>query len=122
MLKENLRDNPSAIADYLTEIFEENDFESILDALKLVMRAQNVLALADSIGMRRDGLYKTFNGRKDAQLSRVLGLFEGLGVRIEVRALPARERAPRPKLGRPLSSSRRRAVRAQSAPKSPAGG
>ena len=112
MPKDNLRDNPAAIADYLTEIFEKNDLEGILEALNMVMRAQNVLALADSTGMRRDGLYKSFNGTKDTQLSRVLLLFEGLGVRIEVRALPAQERPPRPKLGRPLSSSSRRARRA----------
>ena len=121
MLKENLCDNPNAIAAYLTEIFEENDLKSILEALKLVMRAQNVLALAESTGMRRDGLYKTFNGRKDAQISRVLGLFEGLGVRVEVRPLPVRKKTPRPKLGRPLSSSSKRAAKAQNAPKSPAG-
>jgi probable addiction module antidote protein len=112
MPKDNLLDNPPAIADYLTEIFGKNDLEGILEALKVVMRAQNVLALAESTGMRRDGLYKSFNGTKDTQLSRVLLLFEGLGVRIEVRALPAQERPPRPKLGRPLSSSSRRARRA----------
>jgi probable addiction module antidote protein len=112
MPKDNLLDNPPAIADYLTEIFGKNDLEGILEALKVVMRAQNVLALAESIGMRRDGLYKSFNGTKDTQLSRVLLLFEGLGVRIEVRALPAQVRSPRPKLGRPLSSSSRRARRA----------
>jgi probable addiction module antidote protein len=112
MPKDNLRDNPPAIADYLTEMFGKNDLKGILEALKVVTRAQNVLALAESTGMRRDGLYKSFNGTKDTQLSRVLLLFEGLGVRIEVRALPARERSPRPKLGRPLSSSNRRARRA----------
>jgi probable addiction module antidote protein len=112
MPKDNLRDNPAAIADYLTEIFEKNDLEGILEALKVVMRAQNVLALAESTGMRRDGLYKSFDGTKDTQLSRVLLLFKGLGVRIEVRALPAQERPPRPKLGRPLSMSSRRARRA----------
>ena len=112
MQKDNLRDNPTAIADYLTEMFKKNDFGGILEALNVVMRAQNVLALAESTGMRRDGLYKSFNGTKDTQLSRLLLLFEGLGVRIEVRALPAQARPPRPKLGRPLSSSSRRARRA----------
>ena len=46
MPKNDLLDNPSAIADYLTEIFEKNDLDGILKALKAVMRAQNVLALA----------------------------------------------------------------------------
>jgi probable addiction module antidote protein len=108
MSKENLRKNPPAIAEYLTEIFEKNDLCSILDAIKFVVQAQNVKALAESTGMRRDGLYKTFGGRKDPQLGRILRLFEGLDVRIVVKPLPARERPPRPKLGRPLSSPKRR--------------
>jgi probable addiction module antidote protein len=112
MLEDNLRDDPTAIAHYLTEMFEKNELEGILEALKVVMRAQNVLALAESTGMRRDGLYKSFNGTKDTQISRLLTLFQGLGVRIEVRALPPQTRPPRPKLGRPPSSSSRRARQA----------
>ena len=108
MLKENLRDNPAAIAKYLTEIFEKNELGGILEAIKFALQAQNVKALAESTGLRRDGLYKTFDGRKDPQLSRILRLFEGMDVRILVKPLPASERPPRPKLGRPLSSSRAR--------------
>src|ERR1035438_4181571 len=70
MSKENLRDNPTAIAKYLTEIFDKNDFGGILDAIKFALQEQNVKALAESTGMRRDGLYKTFDGRKDPQLDR----------------------------------------------------
>jgi probable addiction module antidote protein len=105
------RDNPAAIAEYLTEAFEKNDLDGILDAIKSVMKAQNVKALSEAIGIRRDGLYKTFagtDGLRDPQLSRLLRLFEGLNVRIVVKPSPVRERLPRPKLGRPLSSSKRR--------------
>ena len=108
MSKKSLRDNPPAIADYLTEIFEKNDFRDILDAFKFVMQEQNVKALAEYTGMRRDGLYKTFDGRKDPRLSRILRLFEGLDVQIVVKPLPVKQRPPRPALGRPLSSSKRR--------------
>ena len=101
--------NPVAIADYLTEAFEKNDFDGILDAIRSVMQAQNVKELAEVTGMRRDGLYKTFGStKKDPQLSRVLNLFDGMSVRILVKALPPRTNLPRPKLGRPLSSSKRR--------------
>jgi probable addiction module antidote protein len=107
MSKGNLRDNPAAISEYLTETFKKNDLDCILDAIKIAMQAQNVKALAESTGMRRDGLYKTFDGRKNPQLSRILRLFEGLDVRILVKPLPARERLPRPKLDRPVSSFER---------------
>jgi probable addiction module antidote protein len=107
----HFRGNPAAIAEYLTEAFDKNDLEGTLDAIKSVMKAQNVKALSEAIGIRRDGLYKTFagtSGVRDPQLSRLLRLFEGLNVRIVVKALPVPQRSPRPKLGRPLSSSKRR--------------
>jgi probable addiction module antidote protein len=112
----HFRDNPAAIAEYLTEAFEKNDLDGILDAIKSVMKAQNVKALSEAIGIRRDGLYKTFagtDGLRDPQLSRLLKLFEGLNVRIVVKPSPVRQRPPRPKLGRPLSSSKRRGERSE---------
>jgi probable addiction module antidote protein len=112
----HFRDNPAAIAQYLTEAFEKNDLDGILNAIKFVMKAQNVKALSEAIGIRRDGLYKTFGGtggHRDPQLSRLLRLFEGLNVRIVVKPSPVRQRPPRPKLGRPLSSSKRRGERSE---------
>jgi probable addiction module antidote protein len=111
MSKESLHRNPTAIANYLTEMFEKNDLFSLLDAIKFVMQSQNVKALAENTGMRRDGLYKTFDGRKDPQLSRILKLFDGMDVQIVVKPLPAKlrkQRPPRPALGRPRSASKRR--------------
>src|SRR4029077_302144 len=99
-----LRGKPKVIARYLTEAFEKNDLCGILDAIRFVMQAQNVKELAEITGMRREGLYRTF-GRRDPQLSRLLNLFEGLDVRIVVKPLPPSEKPPRPKLGRPRSSS-----------------
>ena len=95
------RDNPAAIAMYLTEKFAENDFLEILRSINRVMRAQNVQAIAREAGLRRDRLYKTFGGEIDPQLGRVMALFDGLGVRLAVTPLPPKKRPPRPKLGRP---------------------
>lgn len=95
------RDNPQAIARYLTEAFETNDLPTIMRCINRMMRAQNVQALAREAGLRRDRLYKTFGGDVNPQLGRAMELFEGLGVRFVVTPLPPRERPPRPKLGRP---------------------
>ena len=95
------RDNPQAIAQYLTEAFETNDLPTIMQCINRVMRAQNVQALAREAGLRRDRLYKTFGGDVNPQLGRAMELFEGLGVRFVVTPLPPRERPQRPKLGRP---------------------
>jgi probable addiction module antidote protein len=95
------RDNPEAIASYLSDAFEKNDIDVILQAIHRVMRAQNVQALAREAGLRRDKLYKTFGGETEPYLYRVMALFNAFGVRLTVRALPPRPIPPRPKLGRP---------------------
>ena len=100
-LKERFRDRPDVIASYLTDAFAENDLECVAQALNHVLRAQNVQALAREAGLRRDKLYKTFGGKVDPQLGRLLKLFAAMNVRIEVVAMPERPVPARPKLGRP---------------------
>lgn len=95
------RDNPEAIAAYLSDAFEQNDMEIILKAINRVMRAQNVQALARESGLRRDKLYVTFSGETEPYLYRVMALLGALGVGLTVKALPPRPIPSRPKLGRP---------------------
>ena len=85
-LNDLFRDNPVAIAAHLTENFEENDIFKARPALSSVMQAQNVQMLARDAGLRRDTLYKTFGGRIDPQLSRVLKLFRAMDVGARSRA------------------------------------
>jgi probable addiction module antidote protein len=100
------RDNPHAIAAYLEEAFAKGELPAILQAIKRVMRAQNVQAIAREAGLRRDRLYATFGGEINPQLGRVMDLFRGLGVRLSVKPAKPVERPPRPKLGRrPKSKS-----------------
>ena len=103
------RDNPTEIARYLTEILDRDEFPAFLQALSTVLRAQNVAALARSTGLRRDRLYKTFDGQTAPDLQRVLKLIEGLGVQLKV--VPRDNSKPKPelpKLGRPRTSTRKR--------------
>lgn len=81
LLANRFRDNPASIAAYLTEKFEQNDIAEAKEALSFVMQAQNVQILARDAGMRRDALYRTFGGRIDPQLSRVLRLFSAINVK-----------------------------------------
>lgn len=97
----DLRESPAAIAASLNAAFKRNNLRDVANALKLVMQAHNVKALSENTGMRRDGLYKTFNGKTDPQLGRILKLFDGLDVRLVVKAVPPKAKPPRPRLGRP---------------------
>ena len=105
MANENLCGNPQAISDYLTEMFDKNDVGSILEAITLVLRAQNVKALAESTGMRRDGLYKTFSGsKKDPQFSRVLKLCRhGSGQHVQNLVAHYRRRNDAARVRKPLN-------------------
>jgi probable addiction module antidote protein len=96
------RDNRAEIARYLTEIIAKDDFSALLDALSIVLRAQNVSALSRATGLRRDRLYVTFDGEVEPDFRRVLKLLEGLDVQLVV--VPRRNPIPKPelpKLGRP---------------------
>jgi probable addiction module antidote protein len=95
------RDNPDAVAAYLSDAFAKNDLTALLEAINLVMRAQNVQAMAREAGLRRDRLYKTFDGETNPMLGRVMALLNALGVHLTVTPLPPRAIPPRPKLGRP---------------------
>lgn len=99
------RDNPSEIAAYLSDAFAENDLDVVLEAINRVMRAQNVQAMARENGLRRDRLYKTFDGDTNPMLGRVMALFDALGVRITIIPLTGRKIPTRPKLGRPPKSN-----------------
>ena len=95
------RDNPEAIAAYLSEAFEKNDMDIIVSAINRVMRAQNVQAIAKEAGLRRDKLYRTFGGGTEPYLYRVMALLDAMGVGLTVKPMPPRPIPPRPKVGRP---------------------
>ena len=100
-LKERFRDRPDVMASYLTDAFAENDLKRATLALGHVLRAQNVQALAREAGLRREKLYKSFGGKVDPQLGRLLKLFAAMNLRIAVVPMPERPLPARPKLGRP---------------------
>ncbi|MEY9156302.1 helix-turn-helix domain-containing transcriptional regulator [Bradyrhizobium japonicum] len=83
-LADLFRDNPAAIATYLSDNFEENDILKAKTALSLVTRSHNVQLLARDAGLRRDTLYRTFGGRIDPKLGRVLRLLEALNVKARI--------------------------------------
>ena len=101
-----LRDNQIAIAESLTAAFDTNDLKVIVEALKRAMLSQNVMALAESAGIRRESLYRTFGGIVDPKLGNVIKLLVALNVKLLVIPVPSKPLAPRPKLGRPKKIGR----------------
>jgi len=100
-LKNQFRDNPEAIARYLSESLSKNELGPVLQALNQILVGQNVMAVAREAGMRRDKLYRTFGGKVDPTLGRVLALLGALNVSLVAVPGLRRPTPPRPKLGRP---------------------
>jgi probable addiction module antidote protein len=99
--KADLQD-PIAIADFLTQAFETNDLQLVLKSLWTIIMKQNVLALAEVSGLRREGLYRTFNANNDPRIGRIMKLLAAMDVQLIVKALPPSPKPPRPKRGPPF--------------------
>jgi probable addiction module antidote protein len=101
---EHYRDNPTAIADYLTELLRKNDLAILVRAIGNVMRTQNVKALSEETGLRRENLYRMFAGNRDPTLGNTMKILASLGVQLAVKPRTSIKVKPlRPKLGRPQS-------------------
>ncbi len=99
------RDNPTAIAEYLTEILMKNNLPVLVQAIGNVMRAQNVKALSEETGLRRENLYRMFAGHRDPSLGNTMKILASFGVQLTVEPLTSiKVKPPRPKLGRPRST------------------
>jgi probable addiction module antidote protein len=78
------RDNPSAIARYLDEVIRTGDSVLIAKAIGDMVRAQGVTKFSEKAGMRRDTLYRTFDGKSNPPLDRVINALLALGVQLKV--------------------------------------
>lgn len=99
------RDNPKAMAEYLNEAIDrQNDLGVIVRAIGKVLRAQNVLALSEETGLRRENLYRMFTGLRDPRLGNTIKVLESLGLQLAFKPLETtKTKMPRAKLGRPPS-------------------
>src|ERR1700730_43030 len=62
------RNNPDVIAEYLNKAIASEDFAVLIRAIGMIIRAQNVFALSEETGLRRENLYRMFAGDRDPDL------------------------------------------------------
>jgi probable addiction module antidote protein len=100
------RDNPELISTYLNEALGSDNVAVFAVAVGRVMRDQNVVALAEETGLRRENLYRMFQGSRDPTLGNTMKILAALGVRLVVEPRASINPKPsRPKLGRPKSKT-----------------
>ena len=102
------RDNPELISSCLKEALASDDVAVFAAAVGRVMRDQNVAALAEETGLRRENLYRMFRGTRDPTVGNTMKVLAALGVRFLVEPRTSINPKPsRPKLGRPKSESKK---------------
>jgi probable addiction module antidote protein len=100
------RDNPELISKHLNEALAADNAAVFASAVGTVMRDQNVLALSEETGLRRENLYRMFTGARDPTIGNTMKMLAGLGVQFIVKPRASSKPKPaRPKRGRPRSKS-----------------
>jgi probable addiction module antidote protein len=100
------RNNPKLISKYLNDALASDDVAVFALAVGTMMRHQNVVALSEETGLRRENLYRMFAGDRDPTVGNLMKMLASFGVQLVVkRRASMKEKPPRPKLGRPRSKS-----------------
>ena len=80
-----IRDNPRAIAKYLNDALSTGDPVLIKRAIGEMVRAQGVTRVSQTVGLRREGLYRSFKGELSPSFDAVLKVLVALDVQLTVK-------------------------------------
>ena len=84
--EEYFKERPEEIEVFLTENFEEyardGDSAALLSALRIVARVKGVSAMADEIGMTRQGLQKALSAEGNPRLDSISSIMRAMGYRL----------------------------------------
>ena len=75
-------DNEKVIAAYLQVALEENNPSGFLVAIGDVVRARGINSMAEEMGVSREGLYKSFSGKRKPNIETVFNALDKLGLQI----------------------------------------
>lgn len=80
------REHPEEIEDFLKENFEEyaadGDSAALLSALRIVARVRSLSAMADEVGMTRQGLQKALSSKGNPRLDNINSIMRAMGYRL----------------------------------------
>jgi probable addiction module antidote protein len=75
-------DAPRAIAKYLNDALSTGDPVLVTKAIGDMVRAQGVARFSQKVGLRRDGLYRSFSGETSPALDRVMNVLMALDIKL----------------------------------------
>jgi probable addiction module antidote protein len=103
------RDNPKLIAKYLNDALGKGDAALITKAIGDMVRAQGVSNFSQKVGLRREGLYRSFRGNMGPGFDTVMKVLHAL--QIQLVAKPD-NRIAEPEMSRSAPNERLIAARA----------
>lgn len=88
-------DTDEKIADYLTSIIEDKDWDLLLRAIGHIAKAKGMTQIAKSTGLGRESLYKAFNSTTQPKFDTVIRVLAALNISFELHPIEI----PKPKDG-----------------------
>ena len=79
------RDNPKQITKYLNAALSTGDAAKITKAIGDMIRAQGMSRFAEKVGLRREGLYRSFRGQVAPGFDTVINVLLALNVQLTAR-------------------------------------
>ncbi len=80
------KEHPEEIEDFMTENFEEyardGDSAALLSALRIVARVKSISAIAEEVGMTRQGLQKALSAEGNPRLDNISSILRAMGYRL----------------------------------------
>ena len=70
------------IAEYLTQVLEENDPAEVQELLGVIARSRGMTEVARSAGLTREALYKALRADSHPQFDTILKVCRALGIRL----------------------------------------
>ncbi len=84
--EEYFTENPQEIGEFLAEIFEayaeDEDSSALLSQLRIVARAKGISAMAEEIGITRQGLQKALSDKGNPRLGNINAIMRAMGYRL----------------------------------------
>ena len=88
---EYFTEHPEEIEDFLNEIFAEyavdGDSAALLSALRVIARVKGLSAMAEEIGMTRQGLQKALSAKGNPRLDNINAIMRAMGYHLMPRPL-----------------------------------
>ena len=85
-IEQYLKDRPDEIDAYLTEIFadfaEDGDSAALLTQLRVIAQVKGISAIANEIGISRNGLQKALSEKGNPRFSNVNAIMRAMGYKL----------------------------------------